>query len=104
MKPSISMLAWYMRDDKPVCSIKTDAPTISGVRFLADETVKLSPDYVYVGAASAFFSDEKYAEGYIVVHGQDFLLFTGKEFSFRRWTFSRAGKTGCVQPQQSTRR
>ena len=80
MKPSISMLAWYMRDDKPVCSIKTDAPTISGVRFLADETVKLSPDYVYVGAASAFFSDEKYAEGYIVVHGQDFLLFTGREF------------------------
>ena len=37
MKPSISMLAWYLREDKPVCSIKTDAPTISGVRFLADE-------------------------------------------------------------------
>ena len=80
MKPSISMLAWYMREDKPVCSIKTDAPTISGVRFLTDETVTLSPDHVYVGAASAFFSDEKYAEGYIVVHGQDFLLFTGQEF------------------------
>ncbi len=80
MKPSISMLAWYMRDDKPVCSIKTDAQTISGVRFLTDETVTLSPDHVYVGAASAFFSDEKYAAGYIVVHGQDFLLFTGQEF------------------------
>ena len=80
MKPSISMLAWYMREEDPVCSIKTDAPTISGVRFLADETVKLSPDYAYVGAASAFFSDEKYAGGYIVVHGQDFLLFPGQEF------------------------
>ena len=80
MKPSISMLAWYLREENPVCSIKTDAPTISGVRFLADETVKLSPDYAYVGAASFFFSDEKYAGGYIVVHGQDFLLFTDREF------------------------
>ena len=79
MKPSISMLAWYMREDEPVCSIKNDDPVISGVRFLTDETVRLSPDYVYVGAASAFFSDEKYAGGYIVVHGQDFLLFNGQE-------------------------
>lgn len=80
MKPSISMLAWYMRQDEPVCSIKDDAPVISGVRFLADETVLLSPDYAYVGAAAAFFSDEKYAGGFIVVHGQDFLLFRGREF------------------------
>ena len=79
MKPSISMLAWYMREDAPVSSIKNDAPTINGVRFLTDETMRLSPDYVYVGAASAFFSDEKYAGGYIVVHGQDFLLFNGQE-------------------------
>ena len=75
MKPSMSMLAWFMREAKPVCSIKNDRPIISGVRFLADDSMQLSPDFVYVGAASHFFSDEKYAGAFIVVHGQDFLLF-----------------------------
>ncbi len=79
MKPSISMLAWFMREDKPSCSIKNDKPIISGVRFLADDSMQMSPDFVYVGAASNFFSDEKYAGSYIVVHGQDFLLFSDRD-------------------------
>ena len=79
MKPSISMLAWYMREYAPVCSIQTDDATISAVRFLTDETVRLSPDFVYVGSASAFFSDKKYAGSYIVVHCQDYLLFNCRE-------------------------
>ena len=79
MKPSISMLAWFMREYKPICSIKNDKPIISGVRFLADDAIQLSPDFVYVGAASNFFSDEKYSGAYIVVHGQDFLLFSGQD-------------------------
>ena len=79
MKPSMTMLAWYMREYKPVCSIKNDKPIISGVRFLADDSMQHSPGFVYVGAASNFFSDEKYSEAYIVVHGQDFLLFSGQD-------------------------
>ena len=80
MRTSISMLGWYMREYAPVSSIKDDLPTIIGLRFLADESMSLSPDYVYVGPASGFFSDRKYDEGYIVVHGQDFLLFRHIEY------------------------
>ena len=74
------MLGWLLRDCNPVSSIKNDQPTITGLRFLSDESVTLSPEYAYVGPASNFISDRKYDVGYIVVHGQDFLLFRDMEY------------------------
>lgn len=80
MKLSMSMLAWYMREYHPVCSIKNDIVSIGGIRFLTGDFMMLSPDYLYLGMADYFFADPKFQGVYVAVHGQSFLLFYDCEY------------------------
>ena len=75
MKLSMSMLAWYMKNYHPRCSIHNDALVIQGVRFLMDETRQLQEAYIYVSHAEIWFSDPQYADAYLVVHGQSTMFF-----------------------------
>lgn len=80
MKLSMSMLAWYMRDYHPICSVKSDMVSIGGIRFLTGDSMVLSPDYLYLGTADHFFADPKFQGVYVAVHCQSFLLFYDCEY------------------------
>lgn len=80
MKLSMFMLAWYMREYHPVCSIKNDMVSIGGIRFLMGDSISLSPDYLYLGTADNFFADPKFQDVYVAVHCQSFLLFYDCEY------------------------
>lgn len=75
MKLSMSMLAWYMKNYRPCCSIHNDALVIQGVRFLVDETRQLQEEYIYVSHAEIWFSDPQYAGAYLVAHGKSTMFF-----------------------------
>lgn len=80
MKLSMSMLAWYLRQYQPDCTIINDEPAIRGMRFLPDEHLRPLPEYVYFGDAKYFLSDPKYQNAYIIVHRQSHLLFHGCDY------------------------
>ena len=80
MKLSMYMLAWYMREYHPVCSIKNDRISIGGIRFLTGESVLLSPEYLYLGNADHFFADPRFHGVYVAVHCQSYFLFCGCEY------------------------
>lgn len=75
MKPSMSLLAWYLRDYRPTCYIQNDSLSISGIRFHQDETHPFRPEYLYFSHADIWFEDPKYSGAYLAAHGQSTLFF-----------------------------
>lgn len=81
MKLSMSLLAWYLRDQNPVCQIQDDNLCIRGLRFVMDDIDTMQPEYAYFGQGSNFFTDQQYAETYLVVNHRSILLFKDADFN-----------------------
>ena len=80
MKLSMSMIAWYMRQFRPQTKIAKDMAVIKGIRFLSEDPVESQYEYVYIGDAQKFFSDKKHSDCFILVQGQNHLLFWDIEY------------------------
>lgn len=70
----MSLLAGYLSCYHPVCSIEEDRLEIRGVRYLSDPRLTLSGEYVYIGKAEGYFSDQEYAGACILASGKNRLI------------------------------
>ena len=110
MKLSMSMLAAYLRNFNPKCSIVDDGLTISGMRFLLADNSRMEKDYLYFGHGENFFSDSKYQGVHLIVHRQSFLSFDGCDYEelmnavlsafdfYNRWECSLLSAAKCHSP------
>ena len=80
MKLSMSMLAWYLREQGPICHIRDDDLRIRGLRFVMDDPDTMLPEYLYFGEGQRFFSAQQYAGAYLAVNGHSMLIFPKAEF------------------------
>lgn len=80
MKLSMSMIAWYVKQYQPKSKINQDEMIIEGIRFLSEEPTDMLAQYVFIGEAGHYFSDNKYQSCYILVQGQNYLLFQNIEY------------------------
>ena len=80
MKLSMSMIAWYVKQYQPQSKINQDEMIIEGIRFLSEEPTDMLAQYVFIGDASHYFSDDKYHSCYILVQGKNYLLFQNIEY------------------------
>lgn len=74
MKLALSMIAACLKDYKLNYHLKEDEATIQGIRFLSDQEMKSSLNYVYIGKADTFFADTLYQDAYLLVCGQNQLI------------------------------
>lgn len=81
MKLSMSLLAWYLRDQKPSCLIQDDSLCIQGMRFVLDDVEDMQPEYVYFGEGRHFFADPQYASTYLMANQHSMLLFTEADYN-----------------------
>ena len=81
MKLSMSLLAWYLSDEKPVCHIQDDSLCIQGLRFVMDDVDVMQPEYLYFGMGLHFFSDKQYADKCLIVNQHSMLLFDGANYN-----------------------
>ncbi|MBR0404635.1 MAG: helix-turn-helix domain-containing protein [Eggerthellaceae bacterium] len=81
MKLSMSMLAWYLRDQHPICQIQDDDLSIQGLRFVSDEVEALQPEYLYFGEGGHFFSAQQYAGAYLAANRHSILVFKDADFT-----------------------
>lgn len=80
MKLSMSMLAWYLRRNDPICHIRDDDLRIRGLRFVMDDSDAMLPEYLYFGEGQRFFSAQQYAGAYLAVNGHSMLIFPKADF------------------------
>ena len=80
MKLSMSMIAWYVKQYQPKSKINQDEMIIEWIRFLSEEPTDMLAQYVFIGEAGHYFSDNKYQSCYILVQGQNYLLFQNIEY------------------------
>lgn len=57
-----------------------DALTIKGIRFFTDQQIQYSRDYVYLGEASSYFQDPRYADALLLANGQNQIICRGAEY------------------------
>lgn len=81
MKLSMSLLAWYLRDQEPVYHIQEDSLCIKGMRFVLDDVDDMQPEYLYFGMGSHFFADHRYEDVCLMVNQHSMLLFDGVEYN-----------------------
>ena len=81
MKLSMSLLAWYLRDQQPICHIQDDSLCIQGLRFVMDDVEEMQPEYLYFGMGLHFFTDEQYADKCLVVNHHSMLLFDDADYN-----------------------
>lgn len=77
---SMSILADCLAKYRPLRDITDDKPIIKSMRFLSDEELQLSDEYLYFGHARDFISDVKYEDSYIVVSGKSRLMFNEGDY------------------------
>ena len=75
------MLAWYLRDQHPICQIRDDSLCIQGLRFVSDEVETLKPEYLYFGEGGHFFSAPQYAGSYLATNRHSILVFKNADFT-----------------------
>lgn len=80
MKLSMSMIQWYLRDYKQVAHIQNDTLSIRGLRFLSGNMPEMLPEFMYLGEAFNYISDQRYDQAYIVVHQKNYILFFQGDF------------------------
>ena len=80
MKLSMSMIQWYLRDYSQIAHIQNDTLSIRGLRFLSGNMPEMLPDFMYLGEASDYISDQQYDQAYIVVHRKNHILFFHADF------------------------
>ena len=81
MKLSMSLLAWYLQDEGPVCHIQDDSLCIRGLRFVMDDVDVMLPEYLYFGLGWHFFADKQYADKCLVVNQHSMLLFDSDNYN-----------------------
>lgn len=81
MKLSMSLLAWYLRDHRPISHIQDDSVCIQGLRFVMDDVEEMQPEYVYFGAGSYFFTAPQYAGAYLAVNQHSILIFIDADYN-----------------------
>ena len=81
MKLSMSLLAWYLRDQNPECHIQDDCMCIQGLRFVMDDVDVMRPEYLYFGMGSHFFADRRYADRCLVANQHSMLLFSSDNYN-----------------------
>ena len=74
MKLSMSLIAKYLSRYRMETHIQDDEMQIRGVRFLSDPRLSLSPEYVYLGHAGNYFSDERYTGACLIVNSHSRIL------------------------------
>lgn len=80
MKLSMSMVQWYLRDYTQIAHIQNDALSIRGLRFLSGNMPEMLTDFMYLGEAADYISDQRYDQAYIVVHQENYILFFHADF------------------------
>lgn len=73
MKLSMSMLAWYLRNDRIQASIENDRATMKGIRFLSEDQMPPTQDYAFIGPGRYFLADKQFSNSSIVACGQSYL-------------------------------
>lgn len=81
MKLSMSMLAWYLRELRPIAHIEDDEICIQGLRFVMDDVQRMQPEYLYFGNAEYFFADPRYEGAYLAVNRHSILIFSGSDYN-----------------------
>ena len=81
MKLSMTLLAWYLRDQGPSCHIQDDSLCIQGMRFVMDDVEDMQPEYVYFGEGRHFFTDPQYADTYLMANQHSMLWFTNANYN-----------------------
>ena len=74
MRLSMTMLGDYLSMYAPECRITRDRLSIRGVRFFSEQAEVHSPEFVYIGPASAYFHDARYADAVLLANGQSHIL------------------------------
>ncbi|MBQ4046596.1 MAG: hypothetical protein II627_09095 [Lachnospiraceae bacterium] len=80
MKLSMSMVRWYMKDFKQIPKIEDDTCSIRGLRFLSGSMSQMKADFMYLGKAADYFSDDRYHKAFIVVHQRNYIIFLNEDF------------------------
>jgi hypothetical protein len=81
MKLSMSMLAWYLREQNPICHIRDDDLRIRGLRFVTDDPDTMLQDYLYFGEGQQFFTAPQSAGAYLAVNCHSMLIFPEADFN-----------------------
>ena len=79
MKLSMWMLVERLEKYNCRSEITVGEPAISGVRFFSGDLSEFSFEYVYMGAASEVFSDSRYNNTILLVHGHDLIFVEGQK-------------------------
>lgn len=74
MKLSMSLLKNYLSRYTMECEIEDDRLELRGVRFLSDQRLSLSSEYIYIGKADQYFSDNRYAGACLIASGKSRIL------------------------------
>lgn len=74
MKLSMSLLAKYLNRYHLECDLCDDRMDIRGIRFLSDQRLSLTSEYVYLEKADSYLSDEKYTGAYLIANGKSRIL------------------------------
>ena len=80
MKLSMSIIGRALAHHDPEYHIQEDTLSIRGVRFLSDMSQQSSREFVYIGAASGYFQDPRYADALILANGPNHILCRGSEY------------------------
>ncbi len=74
MELSMSLIEARLRRYPLQSDLRQDERNIRGVRFLSDQRLALSPEYVYIGRADQFFSDDHYSSACLLTNGRSRII------------------------------
>lgn len=80
MNLSMSFIAKYLEKYDLEVHIAEDAKTIRGVRFFTDQPNAHSLEYVYLGKASDYFQDPRYADALLLANAQNQIVCRGADY------------------------
>jgi len=80
VKLSMSMIERFLSRYEQESTIQDDERTIRGMRFISEQQTEYAHDYVYIGKASEFFEDPRYADALILASGRNHVVCRGLDY------------------------
>ena len=80
MKLSMSMIESRLISYEVESDIQEDERTIRGMRFIAEQQTEFSRDYIYIGRATDYLEDPRYANAFILASGRNNIVCWGNDY------------------------
>ena len=80
MKLSMSMIESRLTAYDVESDIQDDSRTIRGMRFISEQQLEYSRDYVFIGQAMDYLEDPRYANAFILASGRNNIVCRGSDY------------------------